>query len=281
MIASLKFLWTHPLASKNRKMAIFRWLRWQLGSRLLGQPVIYDWIHGTKLVVSTGMYGATGNIYCGLHEFADMSFVLHLLRRGDGFADVGANVGSYSILASGVVGASSRAFEPHPVTFEKLRQNLVVNGLCDITTAVQSAVGKGSGSLRFTSDRDTMNQAVEGDYLGSTIDVPVLNLDSALAGFDTLLWKIDVEGFEAEVLRGAVAQLQMNSLKAIMVETVNDQICKLLMENGFEHVMYDPWSRSFVDNHIPSHNSLWVRDRTFCMERVSGAPAFVVYGMHF
>jgi hypothetical protein len=34
----------------------------------------------------------TGNIYCGLHEFADMGFVLHFLRPGDLFVDVGANI---------------------------------------------------------------------------------------------------------------------------------------------------------------------------------------------
>ncbi len=58
------------------------------------------------------MTGATGNIYAGLHEFDDMAFFLHLLRPEDMFADVGSNIGSYTILASGVVGAKSVAFEP-------------------------------------------------------------------------------------------------------------------------------------------------------------------------
>jgi hypothetical protein len=42
----------------------------------------------------------SGNIYAGLHEFGDMAFVLHFLRAGDLFADVGANIGSYTVLAS-------------------------------------------------------------------------------------------------------------------------------------------------------------------------------------
>ena len=45
------------------------------------------------------MHGVTGNVYCGLHDFAEMSFMLHLLRAGDLFADIGANVGSYTVLA--------------------------------------------------------------------------------------------------------------------------------------------------------------------------------------
>jgi thymidylate synthase len=63
------------------------------------------------------MTGATGNIYAGLHEFEDMAFLLHLLRSEDMFADVGSNIGSYTILASGVVGAKSVAFEPVPSTY--------------------------------------------------------------------------------------------------------------------------------------------------------------------
>lgn len=51
------------------------------------------------------MTGATGNIYVGLHEFEDMAFLLHVLRRTDLFVDVGANIGSYTILAGGAAGA--------------------------------------------------------------------------------------------------------------------------------------------------------------------------------
>jgi hypothetical protein len=49
---------------------------------------------------TSGMTGATGNLYVGLHEFEEMAFLLHFLRPGDLFADVGANVGSYTILAA-------------------------------------------------------------------------------------------------------------------------------------------------------------------------------------
>lgn len=44
-------------------MALQRWLRWQIGSRVLRKPVIWDWIGDAKLVVETGMTGATGNLY--------------------------------------------------------------------------------------------------------------------------------------------------------------------------------------------------------------------------
>jgi len=44
-------------------------------------------------VARPGETGVTGNIYTGLHEFSSMGYLLHVLREGDLFVDVGANVG--------------------------------------------------------------------------------------------------------------------------------------------------------------------------------------------
>src|SRR5208337_4657605 len=80
----------------RRKVAAFyRYGWWQAASRLQ-ETIEYEWVSGSKLLVKNGMTGATGNIYCGLHEFADLAFLLHLLRPGDLFVDVGANIGSYT-----------------------------------------------------------------------------------------------------------------------------------------------------------------------------------------
>ena len=107
-----QFINKHPLASRNRSLAIANWLRWQISSSILKMPVIFPWIGQSKLVSERGMTGATGNIYAGLHEFVDMAFCLHLLRSGDLFVDVGANIGSYTVLASKVAGANSVTLEP-------------------------------------------------------------------------------------------------------------------------------------------------------------------------
>jgi hypothetical protein len=107
------FLVTHPLTRRRRLWATARVLRWQIASRIRDE-VIVDWIGGTRFAAGRGMTGVTGNIYAGLHEFADMAFVRHFLRAGDLFADVSANIGSYTVLASGVVGCSTVAFEPDP-----------------------------------------------------------------------------------------------------------------------------------------------------------------------
>ena len=67
-----------------------------------------------------GETGLTGNLYAGLHEFADMAFVMHALRPTDLFVDIGANAGSYTILACAVAKARGCAFEPLPSTYRRL-----------------------------------------------------------------------------------------------------------------------------------------------------------------
>lgn len=101
----------HPLGKLDRKDTLLRMFRWQIGSRLLGQPCAMPFVNGIRLLVRKGMRGATGNIYVGLMEFEDMAFVLHFLRNDDVFIDVGANVGVYSILAASR-GADVVAMEP-------------------------------------------------------------------------------------------------------------------------------------------------------------------------
>ena len=106
ILSTFRFIATHPLSSKRPLRALCRYGRWQIESRLRPE-VEFRWIEGSKLIARNGMTGATGNIYCGLHEFTDMAFVLHLLRPDDLFVDVGANIGSYTVLASSVCEARS------------------------------------------------------------------------------------------------------------------------------------------------------------------------------
>jgi hypothetical protein len=117
----VRFVWNHPMNRSARLAALGRVIRWQLASRLVLGPIALPFINGTYLFATRGMTGATGNWYCGLHEYEDMPFVLHNLKSGDLFVDVGANIGSYSILAAGGVpsvcilgGGHYGRFMPYP-----------------------------------------------------------------------------------------------------------------------------------------------------------------------
>ena len=106
-----------------------------------------------------------------------MSFLLHLLRNTDTFFDVGANVGSYTILASGVCGARSLSFEPVPATFEILKKNIFLNHLQQKIKAIPAGVGHEKGFLHFSSDQDTTNHVIAvSETVTDTITVPIVSL---------------------------------------------------------------------------------------------------------
>jgi hypothetical protein len=128
---SLKIMLEHPLGRRQRFATLGRWLRWQLGSRVLSSPAVKPFVEDARLLVQTGMTGATMNLYVGLHEFEDMSFLLHMLREDDLFVNAGANVGTYTVLASKVRGVHSITIEPVPSTYEYLMDNINLNRIQD------------------------------------------------------------------------------------------------------------------------------------------------------
>jgi len=96
ILNTLSFLLNHPLSQGRKLATLRRFAAWQIGARLVPGPVACPFANGSSLLVRPGMTGATGNLYVGLHEFADMAFVLHVLREEDLFVDVGANIGFHS-----------------------------------------------------------------------------------------------------------------------------------------------------------------------------------------
>lgn len=219
IINNLSFIFNHPLNRDCKFSAFKRFLGWHIGSRAVTGDVLVPFVDQTCLRIRCGMTGATGNIYVGLHEFEDMAFLLHLLRADDLFVDVGANIGSYTILAGGAVGAKCIAIEPIKKTFELLSDNVKVNRLSENVYLLNSGVGKAKGVLRFTTGLDTMNHVLsDNEQNSNTIEVPVCTLNDLLDNQQPVLLKIDVEGFETNVIDGADKVLSNSSLLAVIME---------------------------------------------------------------
>jgi len=263
--STVRWMWTHPLAAQDRRAALGRWARWQIGSRILPGATILPFVEGTVLLVDRGMTGATGNYYVGLHEFADMAFLLHYLREDDLFVDVGANVGSYTILASGVRRAKTLAVEPLPVTFARLRANVRLNDLDDRVRALNVGLASKAGVLRFTRSLDTVNHVVANGESsgGDTLDIPVVTLDELTAEHPPSLIKADVEGFETEVFAGAGATLAR------------------LESFGFRRYGYDPFTREVraAETKSTVGNTLYLRDIADVQKRLREAPSIRVFGV--
>lgn len=275
----IRYAMAHPIGERQRLRTLARIARWQLRARLVGGPRVHRWVGGSQLVVERGMTGATGNVYFGLHEFADMGFVLHMLRAGDLFVDIGANIGSFTILAAKVAGAEVIAFEPDTNTVATLARNIAANAVEDRVAVHTSALGDREQDLWFTSGMDTINHVAEADTPGA-VRVHGTTLDTVLAGRVPLLIKIDVEGHEPAVVAGAQKTLASPDLKAVEVETVTQDIADMLAGHGFAQRHYDPFTRRLSQTPVhAANNSLYVRDESFLVQRLQTAPSVDVYGI--
>jgi FkbM family methyltransferase len=281
----LRFIWQHPLASRNRPRAIGLFLGWQIRQCLHRRPEKLTFVEDSVLVVEKGMFAATGNIYAGLQEFNDMSFLLHVLRPGDTFVDIGANVGTYTILAAKNAGAHVIAFEPIPSTFEKLQRNVAANRVNEIVDLRCCGVGDKAGTLHFTSSRDSMNRVLQDHELAQhadVMDIPTGTLDELLKDQQPVLIKIDVEGFEWPVLVGAGAILASPFLKALIIELNgtggffghhDDKIHELMVSNGFVPYSYEPFLRQLKlePGYYGHDNTIYLKDEEWTSRRVKAS----------
>ncbi len=237
------------------------------------------------------MTGATGNIYTGLHEFEDMSFVLHVLRKGDLFVDVGANVGSYTVLASAVVGARTVAFEPIPQTYGHLKRNIDLNGISHLVTASNIGIGSEKGELKFTSSLDTVNHVLGAtEERGARVSVLVTTLDEALRDQHPTVLKIDVEGYETRAVEGGSNILDEPSLLAVVMELNGSgarygfdegALHQTMLQHAFQPFSYSPFDRQLhpLDERNGScGNTIYIKDAARVRARLESAPAFAVNG---
>lgn len=165
--------------------------------------------------------------------------------------DIGANIGAYSLIA-GKRGARVYAFEPAFQNFFKLEQNILLNSLEKRISAFHLALSDNRHvgdfvfqDVSFGTSRCYYNQAsnykTESDTLFER-PVLVFCLDDFITSFDIPIpnhIKIDVDGAEIEVLKGASRTLKRTELKTVLIEIDHKMydlkmVKSLFLENGFK-----------------------------------------------
>lgn len=163
-------------------------------------------------------------------DFIDRAeeFVYDFLKSGDTLIDVGANIGCVTAAGSLAVGDSGRVFsiEPHPQTFLHLQQTVQINH-CTNVICLNVALGEDTGVVRFTDEkRKDDNNRVSLDS-SAGMQVPCVTLASLIDEHRlarVAMLKIDVEGFEMHVLRGAESVL--NRVDCLYVEVLEHTLQK-------------------------------------------------------
>ena len=243
---------THPATRHRPAAAWARVAYWQARSRLTSRPMAVGFTNGSRLLVWRGRAASTAAWYVGLPDYAEMTFLLHLLKPGDLFLDGGANVGVWSVLAAST-GASVVAVEPVAATADLLARQGESNRFGDRLRVVRCALSDAPGTVVMTADADVSNHILDGDGLGVT--VPCDTLDAVCAGMTPTAVKLDLEGHELAALRGARRILGDPALLAVVAETFRPhnwrldslrELERLLGNAGLHPHDYDPATRRLV-----------------------------------
>ena len=133
------------------------------------------------------------------------------MKPGDVALDVGSNVGAYAVLFGLWAGPKGRvlAFEPAPAAYAGLCRHLELNGLSGWVSARPVAVSDSEGTAEFISDgsqgTNRLDSSTTPHAAGARVRVPTTTIDAVCdaEGLLPQLIKIDVEGAEIGVLRGA------------------------------------------------------------------------------
>jgi len=184
-------------------------------------------------------------------------FMAGLVPRGGVVIDVGANVGYFSLLFSRWVGAEGHvyAFEPIRRTFATLQANLRANGATNVT-ALKKACFSSPGEAKMLLDTDSGWSRLTTDGSGHEV-VELTTIDefvrqTGLSRVDFI--KIDAEGVDFEVLRGALGTLERHRSTVLLEVLEGDQYASseagvraLVAPLGYEvEVVPSRWSKDVV-----------------------------------
>jgi len=233
----VKYVWKHPANTGHRSRALLRAVGYQAQARLLGRRVATRLGERSRLWVDLHRTSAAMALYANPPDLPEMLAWRRALRDGGLFIDVGANVGTYTIWAA-ELGADVIALEPADDTFALLRENIDLNGYR--VTALRAAAGDRCGTARFTAGLDAGNSL---DPAGP-VEARLVTVDSLIGDRYVTGMKVDVEGFEIDVLRGCaramaerrigLIQLEWNEASRLAVGSDRRPVARLLAGHGYQ-----------------------------------------------
>jgi FkbM family methyltransferase len=196
--------------AENRRANQFRRMN-------LSKPVVRD-ILGQRMRLDPNTPGLDRDLLLdGIREPVATGYIMRSLRPDDVVLEVGANIGYYALMEARLC-RRVYAAEPHPENFRRLNENIALNNFKNIET-YNIGFGPEDSPLNLScSDHSNWHSCSRSATKNaSTIEIPGYRIDTFMADKEPASFmKMDVEGFEVEVLRGATKTLQ--SLRCIFLE---------------------------------------------------------------
>jgi FkbM family methyltransferase len=210
-------------------------------------PIVAGPLEGAWWVADSGLHACVE----GSYESENQRLFLEHVRPGSVVFDIGANAGFFTLLASRLAGSDGLvvAFEPFPAALAHLRRHLELNGVENVRV-VAAAVSDAPGSARFHAHAQiTMGRLDDaGELAVDVVRLDDLCTDGTLPVPDVL--KVDVEGAELQVLRGAETILRTRRPTILLAThgSESDRACRALLErHGYrlEPLPYDTTAPEF------------------------------------
>ncbi len=168
-------------------------------------------IQGSYMLLNLADEGISKELLLtGVHEKNSTLFFKNSIQKGMHVLDIGANIGYYALIASRIIGKTGRiyAFEPSPFNFNILKINMLLNDKASIFDLHNAAIGsKDSVGTFYIYSKRNMSSFVKrkeekGVKIIGSVDVKVIKLDSFVKNKKIDYLRMDVEGYEAEILKG-------------------------------------------------------------------------------
>lgn len=190
--------------------------------------------------------------WLGTHEPLVQAVLQRQVRAGDVVWDIGAHVGFFTVLMARQAGSEGRvyAFEPVDRNAVRLEENIDANGLHNVVIC-PAAVGDVSGFVAFADGATSLEGRI--DQAG-TMRVECVTVDSAIAAgcMPPTLMKVDVEGAEAAVIRGAAATITKFRPRILIEIHSIDAGAEVARAMPVAYVFADVGTRCVVDAPFPA-----------------------------
>jgi len=249
----------HPL---NVSVRLLHW-EW---CRLRGAPIVMP-LYDFK--IQARPCDGVGRVLFYFREYADdlFGFMKSYLQPGMTFVDVGANIGSHTIHGARLVGGEGKVFsiEADPETFDLLRKNVRSNRISNARLLNRCVCDK-QGEVIFNVDSNSARSSLVRQG-ASQIVLPADRLDDLLpSGLTVDLLKVDVEGAEYLVLKGASRIFGTTPPRVVVFEASSNQagIQEFLSSHGYRLYQFDSSSSSLIRVDSPVFNTYAIRDLDTC-----------------
>ena len=208
-----------------------------------GYNAVTQWKYGYVVYNKNDFYIGKAVEKYGEFSESEVRLFRQICQPGDVVVEVGANIGTHTVALAGIVGERGLvyAFEPQPIVFYTLCANVAINSLSNVH-CLNMAAGATEGFVLIPDIRYDL----PGNYGGVEIDkfkqgnkIRRVRLDNSIDVPSLKLLKIDVEGMESEVIRGAKKLITRHKP---MLYVENDRVdkSKELIEliRSFDYRMY-------------------------------------------